>query len=89
MSDCRPGYGYDGCQCATCRSGTKPTCMSHDKTHCPICADMDTYGPTAYPKAWDEGGKADPMGMAMYFYNELAREKRETKKLREQVKDLL
>jgi hypothetical protein len=51
MSDCRPGYGYDGCQCATCRSAmtVKPTCMSHDKTHCPICADMDTYAPYRKP----------------------------------------
>ena len=69
----------------------KTHCPYHGKTLCDECAGMDNYGPTMYTahKAWDESGKADMRGMCMYFINELAREKRETKRLREQVKDLL
>jgi hypothetical protein len=66
-------------------------CPHHGKVLCDECNGMDLYGPTAYttPKAWGENGKADPMGMAMYFFNELSKEKRENKRLRAEIKILL
>ena len=88
-----PHGRISGAVCIPCaEAAIEPQpCPHHGKVLCDECNGMDLYGPTAYttPKAWGENGKADPMGMAMYFFNELAREKRETKSLRAEIKILL